>query len=1028
MSTNVPDTNPALPTPPAAVPAKQAVATNPQPIPPTASTEGLPEYEPLTPELVEEEAIRGDFVLKWAVILLAVLLASTLVSETTTLVHVKTGQYLASHGLLPPARDVFTASAGDHRWINLSWLFDLIAAGFYGIGKFVGLSAFKAILAGLAFGFVVHTSKPGVSTWWGSICAALAVLVCQPRFTAQPEVVTLIGIGLCLWLVHKGTWTVNPKYFWMLIPVCAVWSNLDDRAWWGPYLLGLYAIGEFLGSLVGRSSIKDPAIRKVLWQSVAGSFLGLLLNPFLWQSWVAPFTQFGTSYPVLLRSYSGRFALYLDSYQLMQVQGLTVDTSLALIREPLVFGVAYLLCLLTVVTLILNYRRLSIGHVLMFFGAIVPVLLAVHELGSAALVMCVLATINGQIWYSEKYPRIYSIETLALLFSRGGRAVTVLGLFLLALLFTFGRLQMSNDRTPGWGIDTELDGVIRSYETVLKDAPQEPIFNFTPDQGDILIWIDRKPFMDHRIAVFAGKADTDLIGKHLKLRYALVPQSEKGEIVGQTPEQTKFWKEEFERYQISQAVPRLTSYPPPDYRTFLHLSTQRSWELTRLGAATALFCRMDVQSPELKAFVKANSFDLGLSAFKTEAELLSKRVAWPQLPTFYQRYVWKQDRRVSSETREARHRLNLAKQVGERAVGMVYQAIRRAQESLASNPNDSTAYQLLGEAYVALINFESPGDLNSVVGHMRYLQSIQSFNMALVADPDNFSARSFLVQLYRGQGKADLELRELQSILDIINNLPITSLEDDRKRIQDLELYGQQIDVVRKRIDQVEQQADKIPKEIKAERLQMAMYYMQSGLVLKALELLKPEESEVAQPPQEMMIRAQLMLEAGQTEEADELTAALEGLAQQMEFPGWQQIRVTSLLASADYASAAQILVQEMSNIDRQSLRTFLDGFMFRGGEMGQPPPPLNSMQRLLYHLESVPSSAATFNLQAGLIYLEAGQIKRATECLQQSLKQFSTQPPRPLIANYLSVMTGKWVDPINPTERLPTDVFPKVE
>ena len=43
-----------------------------QPVPPTASTEGLPEYEPLTPEMVEDEAIRGDFVMKWAVILLAI--------------------------------------------------------------------------------------------------------------------------------------------------------------------------------------------------------------------------------------------------------------------------------------------------------------------------------------------------------------------------------------------------------------------------------------------------------------------------------------------------------------------------------------------------------------------------------------------------------------------------------------------------------------------------------------------------------------------------------------------------------------------------------------------------------------------------------------------------------------------------------------------------------------------------------------------------------------------------------------------
>ncbi|HAW29396.1 MAG TPA: hypothetical protein DCY03_14950, partial [Planctomycetaceae bacterium] len=68
----------------------------------SAEEEGLPEWEPLTPELVEDEAIRGDFMLRWAAILLACLFAATYISDTETLVHVKTGQYLASHGFWPP--------------------------------------------------------------------------------------------------------------------------------------------------------------------------------------------------------------------------------------------------------------------------------------------------------------------------------------------------------------------------------------------------------------------------------------------------------------------------------------------------------------------------------------------------------------------------------------------------------------------------------------------------------------------------------------------------------------------------------------------------------------------------------------------------------------------------------------------------------------------------------------------------------------------------------------------------------------
>lgn len=1028
MSTNVPDSNPAKPTELPTVPSTIAPGEVSKPVPPTATTEGLPEYEPLTPELVEEEAIRGDFVLKWAVILLAVLLGSTVISESVTLVHVKTGQYLASHGLLPPANDVFSASASDHRWINLSWLFDLLAAATYGLGKFMGLSALKAVLVGLAFGFVAHTSKPGESTWWGSICIALAVLACQPRFTAQPDVMTLLGIALCLWMLHKAIWSSNPKLFWMLIPVCAIWSNLDSRAWWGPYILTLFGLGELLGSFVGRSIVADAVQRKTLWLAVVGSWIGLLINPFLWQSWLAPFSQFGTLYPVLSQIYSGRSFLYLESFSLLSVQGFKPDTWIALNRDPVVFATGYFLVLVTTVTLILNHRRVSFGHVLMFFGAIVPVLFAVHSFAAMAVVMCILATINGQVWYSAKFPRVYSIEIGPLLFSRGGRAVTVLGLFTLALLFTFGRLQAGNTRTPGWGLDSDLDGVIRSFETVMQDMPDEGSFNFTPEQGDILIWLGRKPYMDHRIELYATPNDQNLIIKHIELRGALAPRNEKGELLRPTDEHVKLWKDEFNRTKISHVLPRLTSYPPPDSRTFTHLSLQPYWQMTRLSAATAVFCRNDEQSPEMKLFIEKNRFDFGDVAFKTEAEPLPMRDTWPQLPTFYQRYVWKQDRRVPAETREARHRLDLARNFGDRGVGMVYQAIRRAQESLSRNVNDTNSYQLLGEAYMALAGIESPGNLNSPIGNMRYLQSVQAFNLALVADPDNFMARISLVQLYRAQQRADLELRELQAIVDLINQQPTNTVDDERKQIQDLELFGQQIDAVRKRIDQIEQQADKIPQEARAEPTQMAGFYAQSGMFLKALELLKPDDTEVSQPPQEMMFRAQLMLEAGQTEEADEITAALEGLAQQMEFNGWQQIRIAALLASAKYSEAAQILISEAEKLERQSQIMFLDGFVPRPSEGPQSPTPLNAFSRFMYYLESAPQSTAVLNAQAGFIYLEAGQIKQAVACVNRSLKLAPHQQMRPLLAYYGFKMTGQWIDPIDPNDRVPSDVFPRAQ
>ena len=227
------------------------------------SDEGdLPEWEPLTPELAEDEAIRGDFMLRWAVILLALLLGCTAISETATLVHVRTGEYLASHGWLPPTNDVFSYTATDRVWTNQSWLFDIVLAGVFSLMGATGLSILKTLLVAVAFYFIVHITKSEVSTWWGSILAAITLLVCYPQFTAQPEVITLLGLSLTMWFLHQWKEGRSARSLWFLVPVFLAWSNLDHRMFLGLSLLLFYAAGESLGSLLGRPGLPDAAHRK----------------------------------------------------------------------------------------------------------------------------------------------------------------------------------------------------------------------------------------------------------------------------------------------------------------------------------------------------------------------------------------------------------------------------------------------------------------------------------------------------------------------------------------------------------------------------------------------------------------------------------------------------------------------------------------------------------------------------------------------------------------------------------------------
>ena len=202
------------------------------------SEDDLPEWEPLTPELVEEEAERGDFMLRWAVVLLAILLGCYGIHQTTTLLRTASGQYMASHGLLPPSSDVFSLTATNRTWVNLGWGTDLILAGLYALpGQEICLTLFAAVLAGLTLGLMVHISRPGLPSWWTSVMASVALLAAFPQFVAGPESVTLLGLALQLWLLHRFGLSGRSRDLWSLVGVQLLWVNLDPRAWIGLLLL-----------------------------------------------------------------------------------------------------------------------------------------------------------------------------------------------------------------------------------------------------------------------------------------------------------------------------------------------------------------------------------------------------------------------------------------------------------------------------------------------------------------------------------------------------------------------------------------------------------------------------------------------------------------------------------------------------------------------------------------------------------------------------------------------------------------------
>ncbi len=984
--------------------------------------DGLPEWEPLTPEDVEDEAIRGDFMLRWAVVLLALLFGCTEIADTATLLHVKTGQYLASNGYLPPANDVFSSTVPDRAWVNLSWLYDLTTAAVFGVRGAVTLSLFTAIVASVVFYLIVSTNRPNVSSWWTAVCAGLTLMACFPQLTARPELITLLGLAVTLWLLQRWRFTDEPKNLAWLIPVFLLWSNLDSRMFLGLSLLLLYGIGDLVGSISNRPSLPGQAERKQLWMAIGGCCIAALLNPFGWNSLLAPFRLFGSEYPAL-RDYYG-LSTSVESVPYFSIFSSAFWNSLS------VYGIAGLLVLtIGAVTLVLNRAKLEMGDLFVFVGFCLFAVLTSHELAAACVVACVIGNLNAQLWYQTNFRQDYTVEVNELIFSRGGRAITVLALFALAFLAITGRMVGANGRRIGLGFDHGLQANIDGLNEELADAFDDHPFHFRLQQGDLLIWTGKKSFIDSRIGLFVTGGE-NLLELHNKTRYAL------RRATANTPVWTgneSIWKDVFNRFKVTHVLPRMGG-SNPDYVTLQDLiSSPGNWAFTKLGATTAVFYRKDLRDKRLQKYLEEHPdrrLELVKQTFQTDTEATTFREDWPRPPSFYQKYLSLPKPETPNLVREAGHYLRavaLTNHSGAQAA-LAIQAIRKANAGLAENPYSTEAFLILGHAYALLEDLEKGLSEDAGVPYtsqLRFHQSVQALNQALIIEPLNPLVNRTLIDTFLGNNKLDLALRAIEAFQE--------ATDGQDARTQDVNFQRRNVQMQQ----HLTIEADKIAKSIEtalkqhASRVDLAQQVYQAGFVLQALQVLEDDPIFLSKNQSAQLLQAMLLMEVGRSEEASVVFDRIEGFGALAAMLDWREPAAWAKLANAEYDRAIQ-LYQDQINVSEQSrmsgilstLPLIQPAAMFVGE--GRNIWPVQQTFAIADSAHRVDQSLASLRLSIALCSLETGHIKEATKQLQHILKESPETQLRPVVRFYLYQVTEDLIDLEPPSDWIPitADVF----
>jgi tetratricopeptide (TPR) repeat protein len=178
------------------------------------------------------------------VLAFAFLLALEKVHESDSLWHLKTGEWILSHGQIPRT-DVFSSTVAGKRWLDWESLFQIAMYAVYTVGGFNALVLAKALLVALTAALLLDTCRrDGVSHGLAALVVMLAFVATRERLEVRPDIALLFFAAASV-AVLEAARRGKPKWLLALPVLQIVWVNTHPSFLLGVALAGGYGI-EFL--------------------------------------------------------------------------------------------------------------------------------------------------------------------------------------------------------------------------------------------------------------------------------------------------------------------------------------------------------------------------------------------------------------------------------------------------------------------------------------------------------------------------------------------------------------------------------------------------------------------------------------------------------------------------------------------------------------------------------------------------------------------------------------------------------------
>lgn len=1038
--------------------------------PAAEESDELPEDEELTPELVEEEAIRGDFMLRWAGIFLAVLFGFSQISDSRVLLHIRSGDAMRAGSFLPSSEDTLSYSLDGTSVSNVSWLFDHVVSGVYGTFGEYGLTVFKALAAGAIAYLLSLISLRGMPTWWSSICCALAVAACSVDFVPVTDLATLLGLTVILLLLHRHREGSVTGLVWKIPLTIAIWANFDTHAYMGVLAVGLFTLGSQIQRSLSQQNGDGPVPETgVLWKVAGFSFLALLVNPAPLASLTAFLTEYGIHYDTMsqlspLLTGNGEpvsTSLILDGrteYFPLWADGILNGFEMAWVA-------GFALIVICIVVLVISQSREDLPWAFLFGGFTLLALIALHELPAASLAAAVCAGTAAQRWYGKRFRQEYTVNTSEVLFSRGGRAVTVLAFAALSFFVVADRVPTRSPIGPGF--EANLKTTMETLGEQLEDLPEDGnVLHTVMTQGDILVWHGRKSFIDSRVTPFGAYGDeASAVTKFDKFRWSIIrppsaTQNAEGEagaagnpLVTEPAEESERpydpdWRKGLAELGVTHAMIRLAPPGRPAYSMAATLFRSPDWVLSHRGPSALFFGLVkDPKNPP-------KSISSAVIAFRdSEAEDL-EQAEFARPKDFYQTYLYASRYPLNAAMREAQHYLAIDCQIPESTIFQVARAaaedpsrvelqallgsalagpilaIRNANRVIVEDPQNELAHRIRGTAYNRLNQTEraiASAFGGSAPEDTRYLQAVMALRQAATIEPEGAVTWEQLMNLYQSKNRTGLALECLERLLGLIEE-DLEADPDAQPQLRQLyemqRTWQERRDNVQLQIDEfMSQDMPEDPQEHAQQKFEVIRQLIGDGHIRIALNIAE-ENLDLLRPlPQAELLRGQMLLETGQLEDGslvlNQLAAVIGENPNHPGFAGiaWHQPVAMSRIARSDYPGATEVWSEQLSVFNDAAKDPTLSMAEMRalpgvpnvetslGGKLS--PWPLAHLQDV-YRTTVLPQLRYTPSFLRALADIESGNVINAKFLLNGLISEGGDHQYRPLAAIYLRQMNDE--------------------